>query len=243
MVELCDLEIINEVYKDQEIRSNTDISMSDCDNFWDKMFENEMHDDQEKFYEGDKSPFIDYKIESMNEFWDEVFSNEIADEEVDNGQEGLTTEEKEKIKEEMGWSDEIIDNIENMDQYERLKNAGLVEKEINGRECLIKQNIDLDYEDEDGVTNRQRMERGLAPLDAKTGKPLELHHLGQKADSPLVELTEEEHRTGEYKDGKKNQSLWHDNSKETEVHGQGNNWDSERKDHWETRVNDLKGDK
>ena len=162
--------------------------------------------------------------------------NDTASEAAETKSEGLTDEEKAKIKEETGWSDEIIDNIKNMKQYEVLKNAGLKEVEINGRKCLIKENIDLDYTDEDGVTNRERMARGLAPLDSKTGKPLELHHLGQKADSPLVELTEEEHRTGEYEDGKKNQSLWHDNTKETEVHGEGNSWDQERKAHWKARV-------
>ena len=155
--------------------------------------------------------------------------------------EGLTEEEKAKIKEETGWSDEIIENIKNMKQYEILKNAGLIEVEINGRKCLIKENIDLDYTDEDGVSNRDRIARGLAPLDSKTGKPVELHHLGQKADSPLVELTEEEHRTGEYEDGKKNQSLWHDNTVETEVHGEGNNWDQERKAHWKARAEQRKG--
>ena len=158
-----------------------------------------------------------------------------------NKLEGLTEEEKAKIKEETGWSDEIIENIKNMKQYEILKNAGLIEVEINGRKCLIKENIDLDYTDEDGVSNRDRIARGLAPLDSKTGKPLELHHLGQKADSPLVELTEEEHRTGEYEDGKKNQSLWHDNTVETEVHGEGNNWDQERKAHWKARAEQNKG--
>lgn len=163
-------------------------------------------------------------------------SNNSDSEASETKAEGLTDEEKAKIKEETGWSDEIIDNIANMKQYEVLKNAGLKEVEINGRKCLIKENIDLDYADEDGVTNRERMARGLAPLDSKTGKPLELHHLGQKADSPLVELTEEEHRTGEYEDGKKNQSLWHDNTKETEVHGEGNNWDQERKAHWKERI-------
>ena len=162
--------------------------------------------------------------------------NDSASETAETKSEGLTAEEKAKIKEETGWSDEIIDNIANMKQYEILKNAGLKEVEINGRKCLIKENIDLDYADEDGVTNRERMARGLAPLDSKTGKPLELHHLGQKADSPLVELTEEEHRTGEYENGKKNQSLWHDNTKETEVHGEGNNWDQERKAHWKERI-------
>lgn len=148
----------------------------------------------------------------------------------------LTEEEKAKIKEETGWSDEIIENIKNMDQYKILKNAGLKEVEINGKKCLIKENIDLDYTDEDGISNRDRMSRGLAPLDSKTGKPIELHHLGQKADSPLVELTEEEHRTGEYENGKKNQSLWHDNTVETEVHGEGNSWDQERKAHWKARA-------
>lgn len=106
---------------------------------------------------------------------------------------------------------------------------------INGKICLIKNNIDLDYTDADGISNRDRIKMGLAPIDSKSGKPLELHHLGQKSDSPLVELTEKEHRTGEYENGKKNQSLWHDNSKVTEVHGEGNTWNQERKDHWLAR--------
>lgn len=155
--------------------------------------------------------------------------------------EGLTNEEKAKIKEETGWSDEIIENIQNMKQYEILKNAGLKEVEINGRKCLIKENIDLDYKDADGISNRDRIARGLAPLDSKTGKPIELHHLGQKADSPLVELTEEEHRTGVCEDGTKNQSIWHDNTKETEVHGEGNNWTEERKAHWKARSQQIEG--
>lgn len=155
--------------------------------------------------------------------------------------EGLTNEEKVKIKEETGWSDEIIENIQNMKQYEILKNAGLKEVEINGRKCLIKENIDLDYKDADGISNRDRIARGLAPLDSKTGKPIELHHLGQKADSPLVELTEEEHRTGVSEEGTKNQSIWHNNNKETEVHGEGNNWAEERKAHWKVRSQQIEG--
>lgn len=168
-------------------------------------------------------------------------ANEVSKSEVSETKyKGLTEEEKEKIKEENGWSDDIIDNIKNMKQYEILKNAGIVEAEINARKCLIKENIDLNYTDEDGVSNRDRVSRGLAPLDSKTGKPIELHHLGQKADSSLVELTEEEHRTGEYENGKKNQSLWHDNAVKTEVHGEGNSWDQERKDHWKARAEQSK---
>lgn len=154
----------------------------------------------------------------------------------------LTEAQKETIIAETGWSSEIVDCIKNMKQYEILKNAGLIEAEINGRKCLIKEKIDLDYTDADGVSNRDRIMRGLAPLDSKTNKPLELHHLGQKADSPLVELTEEEHRTGEDENGKKNQSLWHDNTLETEVHGEGNTWDHERKAHWKARAEMIRGE-
>lgn len=117
-----------------------------------------------------------------------------------------------------------------------------MEAEINGRKCLIRKNIDLNYTDEDGISNQDRISHGLAPLDSKTGKPLELHHLGQKADSPLVELTEEEHRTGDYEGGKKNQSLWHDNTVDTEVHGEGNTWLQERIAHWKGRAESLRGE-
>ena len=167
-------------------------------------------------------------------------SESISESDIDKP-ERLTDEEKVKIKEETGWSDEIIECIQNMDQYEVLRNAGLKEAEVNGQKCLVKENIDLDYTDADGISNRDRIDRGLAPLDSETGKPIELHHLGQKADSPLVELTEQEHRTGEYKDGKKNQSLWHDNTIETEVHGEGNNWDKERQDYWQERSKQIEG--
>lgn len=162
-------------------------------------------------------------------------SSEFVEAEI----EGLSEDEKATIKEESNWSDEIVEKIKNRKQYEILKNADLIEVVINGRKCLIKENIDFDYTDEDGISNRDRIARGLAPLDSKTGKPIELHHLGQKADSPLVELTEEEHRTGEYENGKKNQSLWHDNTVDSEVHGEGSNWDQERKAHWKARAENI----
>ena len=88
----------------------------------------------------------------------------------------------------------------------------------------------------DPIEHHEVLLRDIRSKAEKVKEPIELHHLGQKADSPLVELTEEEHRTGEYEDGKKNQSLWHDNTVETEVHGEGNNWDQERKAHWKARA-------
>ena len=181
------------------------------------------------------------KVDETNakEVSDEISNEKSASEVDETGSTELTDEEKQRIKEESGWSDEIIDNIKNMDQYEILKNAELIETEINGKKCLIRKDFDLDYTDQDGISNRERIARGNSPFDSKTGEKIQLHHLGQKADSPLVELTETEHRTGKYKGDKKNQFLWHDNTKETEVHGEGNNWDPERKAHWKARAAEL----
>ena len=156
--------------------------------------------------------------------------------------EGLTEEEKAKIKEETGWSDEIIDNIQNMKQYEILKNANLMEVEINGRKCLIRTDIDLDKKwptgkfDENGnptyETNRERMAKGKPPLD-ENGRPIELHHLGQKADSPLVELTIDEHR------GEGNDAVFHDKTKESEI--DRDDFGKERYQHWKARSEQMNG--
>ena len=141
----------------------------------------------------------------------------------------LTDEEKQRIKDETGWSDEIIDAIGSMEEYQTYKNAGLVEAEVNGKKCLIRTDINWDQVDEKGRTNRERVERGLSPLD-ENGKPIELHHIGQHADSPLAELTFEEHRCNG------NDAILHNKGIETEDHGEGNTWNQERADHWRDRA-------
>ena len=111
----------------------------------------------------------------------------------------LSDADRMKIKEETNWSDEIIDRIENMDQYEIYKKADLHEEEINGRKCLVK-NIDMDYVDpKTGMTNCERMKKGWSPIDSKTGEKIELHHMGQDYDSPFAELCENsEHGDGNH---------------------------------------------
>ena len=147
--------------------------------------------------------------------------------EDNNEQNGLTQEQKDKIKEETGWSDEIIDAIGSMEEYQIYKDAGLVEAEIDGRKCLINPNIDMNQKDAFGRTNKERMEQGLAPLD-KNGNPIELHHIGQKNDSPLAELTQEQHRS------KENYSILHDTKKESEIDRKA--FDNERENHWKARA-------
>ena len=143
-----------------------------------------------------------------------------------NSREGLTDEEKAKLKEETGWSDGIVDSISSMEEAEIYKEAGLVETEIGGKPCLIRPDIDWEQKDQFGRTNAERAKQGLAPIDAN-GQPLELHHIGQHNDSPLAELTMQEHR------GKGNDTILHDKSKESEIDRPS--FGTERAEHWKER--------
>jgi hypothetical protein len=154
-------------------------------------------------------------------------TNNDANEEKRNG---LTEEEKAKVKEETGWPDEIIDALGSMEEYEIYKKAGLQAIEVNGKWCLIRPDIDMNQKDTDGLTNRQRMERGLPPI-TKDGKTVELHHIGQKPDSPLAELTTEEHR------GVGNDTILHDKAKESEI--DRNEFAKERREHWKSRTIEI----
>lgn len=175
----------------------------------------------------------DKKLEKSNVNCEKPKENYDPDKKVEkqaddnNEQKGLTQEQKDKIKEETGWSDEIIDAIGSMEEYQIYKDAGLIEAEIDGRKCLINPNIDMDQKDAFGRTNKERMEQGLAPLD-KNGNPIELHHIGQKNDSPLAELTQEQHRS------KENYSILHDTKKESEIDRKA--FDNERENHWKARA-------
>ena len=146
-------------------------------------------------------------------------------EQVDS-MEGLTDEAKAKLKEETGWSDEIIDSIGSMEEAKIYKEAGLVETEIGDKPCLIRPDIDWEQKDQFGRTNAERAKQGLAPIDSN-GQPLELHHIGQHNDSPLAELTMQEHR------GKGNDTILHDKSKESEI--DRSSFGTERAEHWKER--------
>jgi FtsZ-binding cell division protein ZapB len=112
---------------------------------------------------------------------------------------GLTEDEKKKVKEDHpDWPDEVIDAIGSWNEYEIYHKAGLIYANINGRHCLIRPDLDLDYVDpKTGRTNRELMAEGRAPIDPKTDEKITLHHIGQKYDGPLAELTESEH-SGNY---------------------------------------------
>lgn len=178
----------------------------------------------------------EFTIEEIKEKLNELFSKgglfnkeiEKTNDTDDNAEkQGLTEEQKNDIKKRTGWSDEIINSIGSMREAEIYIKAGLKEAEINGKKCLIRSDIDMNQKDEDGITNRERMERGLPPI-TKNGEKVELHHIGQKPDSPLAELTTEEHR------GAGNDTILHDKQKESEI--DRNEFAKERKEHWKNRA-------
>lgn len=147
--------------------------------------------------------------------------------EVNEKEHILTPEDRIKIKEVTGWSSEIVNNIKTIEEYEIYRKAGLREEIINGKPCLVRSDINWDQKDVMGRTNKERAEQGLPPLD-KNGKAIELHHIGQKNDSPLAELTQEEHR------GKGNDVILHQKNKESEIDRGA--FARERSEHWTARV-------
>lgn len=106
---------------------------------------------------------------------------------------GLTMNEAALIQKESGLPLSFIKSFHSMNEYNVYKSAGLQLTKVNGK-LAYTQKIDWDFigDATDGRTNAQRVIDGLAPLDS-TGKPYELHHIGQKADSPLAILTNAEH--------------------------------------------------
>lgn len=152
--------------------------------------------------------------------------------EQDETREGLTEEEKQQIKEETGWSDEIINHIESMEQYEIYKKAGLHEEVVNGKHCLVK-DIDWDYVDpKKGKSNRELAAEGKPPIDPKTGERIELHHMGQDKNGPFAELSE----NSEHGDG--NHGTLHPKNEESWRHEPGAKakYEQERAAHWKSRA-------
>lgn len=140
----------------------------------------------------------------------------------------ITNEQKSMIKKETNWSDKIVNNLNSIEEFKVYKKAGLNEAEIDGKECLIRSDINWEQKDVMGRTNIERSEQGLSPIN-KDGKVIELHHIGQHSDSPLAELTPEEHR------GKGNDTILHNKTKESEIDRQA--FAIERNAHWQARSN------
>ena len=95
---------------------------------------------------------------------------------------------------------EILSKIETTEECEVLSAAGLRSTIVGKRLAMIR-DIDLNYispttiseTNPSGLTNLQLMMSGKAPFDPVSGLKYELHHIGQRMDSPLAILTSHEH--------------------------------------------------
>lgn len=143
----------------------------------------------------------------------------------------LTIEQKKEVARESNWSGDIIDAVGSMEEYQIYRDAGLNEQKVGEKTCLIRSDIDMKQTDGFGRTNQERMEQGLAPLTPE-GRPYELHHIGQHQDSPLAELTMQEHR------GKGNDTILHIKTRESEIDRE--KFDMERAEHWQNRADEVK---
>lgn len=129
---------------------------------------------------------------------DEDLENKDEEPENKEGTDGVDSEVRAEIEEKSEYSSEVNDHISSVDELEVYQKAGLKEETVDGRTCLVREDLDYDYVNpKSGLTNKQLMEKGRAPYDAETGERIELHHIGQDPDAPLAELTENSEH-GEY---------------------------------------------
>lgn len=110
---------------------------------------------------------------------------------------GLTMNEVAKIQRESKLPIEVISQMHSWDEYLVYKESGLKPIMVSGKTALV-QDIDWFYRsptpDGRGITNLERMLKGLAPIDPATGNAYQLHHIGQKSDATLAVLTGEQHQ-------------------------------------------------
>lgn len=106
---------------------------------------------------------------------------------------GLTMNEAATIQKESKYPLDVIGEIHNMEEYQALKVANAKPIMINGKTALLRGDIDPNLVDNNGLTNLQRMQKGMSPLDADK-KTIELHHIGQQNDATLITLTDAEHK-------------------------------------------------
>lgn len=142
----------------------------------------------------------------------------------------LNEAERIKIKEKINWSNKVIDCMHSVEEYNIYEKASLKEATINKRSCLIRMDIDWTQMDSMGRSNQERISYGLSPIN-RDGKIIELHHIGQKSDSPFAELTSEEHR------GKGNDKILHRKTIDSEINRI--RYASEKSQHWTERAENL----
>jgi len=171
-------------------------------------------------------------IENGNAKISEYIENGLSPEQIDNRLESQLQNpevQRELINEFSPYSEKINSCISTFKELQVYTKLDLKESVIGDRPCLLLK-IDPNRTDAMGRNNVARTASGSAAID-ENGDSVNLHHIGQKSDSPLAELPDRVH--------KENDSILHDKSKSTEVHGEGSNWNEVRPQYWRERSTTL----
>lgn len=100
---------------------------------------------------------------------------------------------------------------------------------VNGKEVYQRNDLFRLHEvDAFGRSNIKRMKKGLAPI-GRDGKPIELHHLKQKNNGPILELTSRLHN--------KHNSDLHRYTNKSEIHR--HDFMQWKQQYWKKRAKDF----
>ena len=143
-----------------------------------------------------------------------------------------TSELQEYLEKESPYSTEVNEYISSPEELQVYKEAGLVEQNIDGRTCLIREDLDLSYVDkQSGLTNAELIAKGRSPYDSKTGERIELHHIGQDFNGPFAELKSfSEHDLYSKTLHKSEMDSWRREPEKVNEYG------IQRKAHWKSRT-------
>lgn len=128
----------------------------------------------------------------------------------------------------------IVDNAADVQRITRRK-TGLKywkhEVQFEGNRVFQRDDlIDPRKVDKDGLTNLERMKRGKAPI-GPDGRPIQLHHMTQRHNGPIAEITESMH--------KKHFGVLHINRGEIPSGINRRAFDKWRKKYWRQRAKDF----
>lgn len=158
----------------------------------------------------------------------------------------MTPQEQQLIRQRTNWPTEIIENIASVEEAEIYIRAKLRARQIGGRWALCRTDINWadysirrntwlrdspqqglkKYEEWADYNNADLIGEGFPPRDPN-GDPYELHHIGQRQDSPFAELTWAEHM------GDGNNTILHKAGQESVIDRQ--QFGYEKSDYWQAR--------
>ena len=182
-------------------------------------------------------------VESPNEHHDGLLTqdelNRPLHENDKSETNGLSEEQKQDIKEKTNWSSAILDFIVSQEEVQVYMEADLEEVDGNLERSDIDWNAKIPQDRIDRMrsmfgdevankwenkTNLDLIKDGKAPY-GPDGERINLHHIGQKPDSPLAELTNTEH--------KQYDGILHDKTKISEIERPV--FRTEREQYWKAR--------